>query len=125
MATRTITCEDCGSRSETTRANTKYCKTCRLFRNVVFIGHRTKTCIECEKRFAPLDRADVLCGSCDFTRPLVAGHCALCDRDTERLLHADVKVCSMCATDPDKRVLFQRALAKKRRRNKDGEGKQG
>lgn len=120
MAEFTITCEDCGKEVSTPRRNTKYCIVCRLFRNTVFIGHRTKVCVECEKRFAPLNRGDVLCGGCDFTKKFVEGSCALCERKSERLLHPDLKVCSMCATDPDKRTLFQRALAKKRRRNKNG-----
>lgn len=115
---RTIQCADCGSDYETKRSNTKYCRACRLYRDLTFIQDRTKECIECERKFAPVTRKDLVCGSCfSHMAQVHAGHCALCDRDTQHLIHGDVACCWSCATDPKKRITLLRALAKRRRRS--------
>ena len=113
----TITCEDCGRDYETTRKNTKYCRSCRVYRDLMFLGERRKECIECEKTFNPLTTKDLLCGRCgDFMRKAPEGECKLCG-ESAKLLHESIQVCGACATDPAKRVTFLRALAKKRRQS--------
>ena len=113
---RTIECADCGASYKTTRTNTKYCRVCRVFRDLSFLGDRTKECIECERQFSPLTKKDLLCGGCgSFLRKTLEGTCSLCNESREDLLHETITVCGRCATDPEKRVTLLRALAKKRR----------
>ncbi len=122
MATaKTIQCEDCGRKYETTRKNTKYCRVCRVFRDLAYLRALTKTCVACDRDFAPMRRDDLLCGHCDPTtsKQEVEGDCALCQVHAN-LLHADIAVCKGCATDPEKRELFMKALAKKRRASQEG-----
>lgn len=115
---RTISCADCGAEYETRRTNTKYCRVCRTYRDLMFLGDRSKTCIECDKQFLPLTKKDLLCGACgSFLAKAVHGDCSLCGEKTEHLLHDSIKVCRRCATDPEKRVTLLRALAKKRRKH--------
>lgn len=116
---RTIQCKDCGADYQTKRGNTLYCRVCRLYRNAIYLRNRTSTCIECESKFAPLETADILCGNCDFTLAGPSGTCAICRQETDRLIHEDIKVCTRCAKDPGQRTIFLRALAKKRRANKE------
>lgn len=116
MAERTITCEDCGAPYVTKRTNTKYCRLCRLLRNVLYLRDKTSVCIGCDKTYAPLLREKfAVCGDCfpgswgnDAT-----GRCSFCDTDGVRLLDPDVAVCRDCAQNPDKRELFVKALLKK------------
>lgn len=115
MAERTIRCEDCGADYKTKRANTKYCRVCRLYRNLLFLKNRKKECPACGDQFAPLAMDDMVCGRCDIGRHYVDGTCALCGDATSKQLHPDVAVCHPCATDPSRRPLLIRALAKKLR----------
>lgn len=112
----TIKCVDCGQPYETRRPNTRYCAVCRLYRDLVYLGSRTKVCLDCEERFAPLAVKDLLCGKCDFIRSknYADGECALCHGNTSPLLHSDVAVCLVCAREPKRRELLLRAVAKKR-----------
>lgn len=114
----TISCADCGADYETKRSNTKYCRVCRIYRDLSFLGERTKNCLECDKKFALMSRKDLLCGGCgSFLAKEVEGDCSLCGASTKHLLHETIKVCRPCATDPKKRVTLLRALAKKRRKH--------
>lgn len=115
---RTITCADCSRERETRYANTKYCLVCRLARNLQFLGERTSQCIVCENRFAPLSRNDDLCGVCDNfpASGEPTGTCALCETIDIAILNEDVSVCKRCAKDPEKRVLFRKAVILKRQR---------
>lgn len=109
-----ISCEDCGNRYETNRKNTKYCRVCRVFRDAVYNASNTKKCVSCEEKFAPINRGDMLCGRCNFARK-IEGTCALCEKKKEDMVHESIAVCWPCATDPVKRPVLIRALAKKRR----------
>lgn len=111
-----ITCEDCGLEFQSSRDNAKYCRVCRLFRNLVFIEARTYDCWACGGEFAPLERNQKFCGDCNTVRSAhdAPGTCSFCKEKTEQLLHKEVKVCRKCATDPENRQLLIRALHKKK-----------
>lgn len=120
MATTTITCADCGQPYETARKNTKYCRVCRLARNLAFLKDSTYTCFVCSEEYAPLERQPEswrVCGPCE---PRAwphdhAGDCALCGEHSDRLIHEDIAVCRSCAFDPEKRPLMFKAILKKQR----------
>ncbi len=114
---RDINCEDCGRSFETTRANTKFCTVCRTYRDLLYIGEQTKSCLECDQKFALLKRSDMLCGKCDFltSKKYVEGTCALCHNVSDRLMHKDIRVCIRCARNPEMRTLLLKALVKKRK----------
>jgi hypothetical protein len=114
---RTIRCADCGHGRETARANTKYCRLCRLFRDLSHLKGRTSTCIACGARFAPLTANDGLCSKCDFLAENNArGRCNICETDNALLIKAGVAVCNGCAKDPKRRKVVVMAVAQKRRR---------
>lgn len=112
----TRTCVDCGSEFGPHHKKQTYCRVCRLYQNFKFLGTTTQKCWECEGKFAPLQRGDVICGGCDDTARStdVAGACSFCKKEQLALLHEDVTVCRSCATDPRHRAKFYRALANKR-----------
>jgi hypothetical protein len=114
MSVRTILCAECQAPTPAVRKNTKYCRLCRLIKNIKFITTGTRKCWICDVTFAPLDRSDVLCGTCDdHPSHSITGSCRLCN--TERTLHSDeVRVCWVCLKDPAQRPLVLRALVKKR-----------
>lgn len=113
MPNTVIVCADCGTQYPTKRKNTKYCRLCRINRNLQFYGQRVSKCWACEEKFAPYDANQTVCGSCLFVpQSAPAGHCGLCKTD-KQVLHSDVAVCHACALDPTKRSLFMRAVATK------------
>jgi hypothetical protein len=116
----TVHCADCGSEVQTRRANTKYCKVCRLLRDVKFVKERTKECWGCGVTFAPLNRGDVFCGTCDLVPGhSVTGTCAFCKAQTQ--LYSDqVSVCLPCLKDPEKRPTVARSLINKQRKLREG-----
>jgi hypothetical protein len=114
-------CEDCGGSYLAKRSNAKYCSICRLFRDLTWLRNRQYTCLDCEARFAPFKSNEQLCSKCDFigSKNYVEGTCALCQHSSYPLLSADVAVCLGCARDPDKRAIFLKAIANKRRNRRD------
>lgn len=111
----TITCEECGHERKTRRSNTKYCRPCRILRNITYIGDTTGTCLVCENRFAPLQRGEQICGKCDSRAGLPDPHgdCALCGAKDVSLVDSQIAVCVGCGTDVEKRQVFRAALIKK------------
>ena len=110
---RTYACVDCSAPATSKRANAKYCTICRLIRNVTFVADKTKPCWGCNKRFTPIDRNDVLCGTCDESGARGdTGTCSLCKAQAQ-LYGKEVSVCLACMKDPEKRPLLFRALKKK------------
>lgn len=110
-----IHCADCGDSVRAKRPNTKYCKLCRLYRNVVYIASRSATCCSCESQFAPLHRNDQLCPDCDFlAENNPRGSCAFCEKEDELRVCAGVALCNRCAKTPALRHRVTLALAKKR-----------
>lgn len=110
-----IICADCGAERQARNKNTKYCRVCRLSRNLVYLRKRqtTSTCVLCDTKFAPLQVGDDLCAKCDYqpeSAPVVV--CALCN-ESRRSIDNDIAVCLECAKDPEKRDVFLRALKKK------------
>lgn len=110
-----IECADCGAPRLTKRKNTKYCRVCRLIRNIEFIGADTVDCLGCDTPFAPLKRGEDVCGKCAVAGPAgdPRGTCAFCEVENASLVDSNISVCRVCATDPTKRVLFKKALVKK------------
>lgn len=108
-------CDDCGTEFESAKSNAKYCRVCRLLRNVIFIGNKTKECWTCGERFAPLDRNDTFCGKCNTVKSVhdAKGKCVMCKDSSDQLLHRSARVCRSCAYIPDLRPTLARALKKK------------
>lgn len=117
---KTIICEDCGKLRETAQSNTRFCRVCRLLKNLTWLKSRTAKCLVCECRFAPLERNAYLCPKCDPAerKDPPVGNCALCDTEGE-LVDTDVHVCMGCATSIDKRPIFHAALIKKVKAQKE------
>jgi hypothetical protein len=109
------TCADCGREFETTRDNAKYCRLCRLLKNLIYIGDRRYECWACGGEFAPLGRNDKFCGQCNTVGSVHdhGGECRLCGETSDQLLHADVLVCRGCSTNPDRRKVLIQAVYRK------------
>jgi DNA-directed RNA polymerase subunit RPC12/RpoP len=83
----------------------------------MFVAEKRAECAVCDREFAPLSSTETfVCGGCDpnHRRADAGGECALCGNHSEFLIHQDIAVCRRCATDPDQRKLFIKALARKR-----------
>ncbi len=107
-----ITCQDCGAaRRDVAYKTTRYCESCRLLRNLLFIGERTYQCTECKDNFAPIARGDRYCGECSLGSNRM-GECALCGAASSELLRPSIAVCTRCARDPKQRVRLVKALRK-------------
>lgn len=115
--TMTIECADCGKSRETRIKNTKYCKLCRLYRDLTFMagGYNPKaTCLVCDAAFLRVKRNDVVCGTCDIgAESAPTGPCSLCGT-TAKLYDEDVTVCRKCIKDPRRRETLYKSVGKKR-----------
>lgn len=112
--TTIIACADCGSTHEARAKNTKYCKVCRLYRNLMFqanTGQPFGTCKLCDNTFTKLNRNDILCGKCVFMDN-ASGSCSICDREAP-LYHADVRLCLPCLKNP---ALYRKVVAALKRK---------
>ena len=110
-------CQDCKGEYTTLHPRAKYCPVCRTYKNVLYLLQRLYDCWACGNQYAPLERNDKLCGRCSLTvkrRHDTKGTCRLCHEKSEQLLSPEVRICRPCATNPDNRQAFIRALAKKR-----------
>lgn len=115
-------CEGCSAPATAKRRNAKYCTVCRLVKNVMFIKDNSKKCWLCESKFAPLERNDVFCGTCDEDAPRGnTGTCSLCQAEAQ-LYRDDISVCVPCMKDPEQRPLLLRALRKKQRARRKEHG---
>lgn len=123
MAERTIECKDCGSPFPTTRSNAKYCRVCRLYRNLVFLRDSTFECAACGTTVAPVVRDGWVCSTCDPTMGCsdVTGCCSLCSIDA-KLPYEELAVCEECLNSPDQRRLLVSALRAKVNRLKEENG---
>ncbi len=107
-----ITCQDCGAaRQDVAYKNTRYCESCRLLRNLLFIGERTYQCAECTNDFAPIARGDRWCGHCALGSNR-KGECVLCSSASSERLRPSISVCKACARDPKQRVRLVKGLRK-------------
>jgi hypothetical protein len=96
---RTITCEDCGAQRLNARyKNTRYCKSCRLLRDLVFLDETQRPCSHCKSTFAPTSTKDTLCGTCNYGS-VYSGPCAFCKEDAE-LHRQGIPVCVRCIRSP-------------------------
>ncbi len=106
-----ITCQDCSAvRANVQYVNTRYCESCRLLRNLLFVGATIAECGECGNDFAPVARGDRWCGTCSFTG--TPGTCVLCKGEEAERLRPSIAVCKGCARDPKQRVRLVKALRK-------------
>lgn len=116
---RTIICADCGAPRETTMANTKYCTTCRLYRNLQFVRERTGKCVACNKEHALTERKAWICQECaGQTGTGRDGQCGVCGTEHANLVWPDVAVCGTCMDNPEKRGKIIAGLIQKIARNK-------
>lgn len=111
----TIHCSDCGQEYAAKRKNVKFCPTCRLYRDLLYLKISTTKCWACDARFAPTKRGQIACADCGAHEHR-RGHCAICKHDDRPMLTDDLAVCTHCAFDPKRRQLLVRAVAEKRRK---------
>jgi hypothetical protein len=104
--------------------NTKYCKVCRLYRNLEFVRERTGKCIACEKEHALTERKPFLCQSCQAIAGTGRkGSCGVCGTEDTDLVPQELAVCVGCMDDPSKRGKILLGLLTKIARNKEEYGK--
>ena len=109
-----IICADCGAeRRNVSYANTLYCASCRLLRDLALLKDQTRTCSAkgCRKRFAPVNRRDAFCGPCGYGSS-DEGFCWYCKRSDAELHRAGMAVCTHCIRDPTHRRTILAALRK-------------
>jgi hypothetical protein len=107
----TITCVDCGTQRCNTPSNTKYCKPCRLLRDIAYWEHNTRNCGNCHIPFSPMGGRDYFCSEhavADWHQHAIR-LCALCNQEKPPII-AGVDLCHGCARNPKKRSLLVRAL---------------
>lgn len=104
-ATRTITCEDCGTAYETRTKNAKRCKVCQLRNRLEWLKGRTRTCIiKPEHEYIDVFGGSIAtCGEHDLTHRAqdASGECRICGQASDRLAHEDVAICRSCITKPE------------------------
>ncbi len=114
-----IICEQCGTQRHKCPSNTKLCRPCATLRDAIFTAAwPTRKCNQrdCEERFAPLGRADLMCGKC--SRSLHRGYCGWCDQADQPLLKPDLSICMACAKDPSRRSNLIDALEIRQKRSR-------
>lgn len=106
----TITCQDCATQRQRCPANTRYCKPCRLLRELYYWQRRRRACQNCNAEFAPLNRNDMHCSACDRGLAPYAGRCISCADEQGWPAVKDIPVCAPCMRNPRKRALIISAL---------------
>lgn len=121
-----IICSDCGAtRHRAQYKNTLYCHSCRLLRDLMFVGDRKHVCAAatCRKTFAPVARRDAHCGGCGYGS-VYTGTCGFCNKDDVELHRSGVPLCTHCVRDPRqrRRILssLKRGQADRRTANNHG-----
>ena len=121
----TIQCADCGTTREARNKNTRYCHHCRLLRNMEFFRkphtHRECSSARCSAKYAPVERDDAYCGSCDLGYSTMRGTCKACSTADAYLIRPGVELCKECARDPKKRLVLIAALRDGQAKRKEGE----
>jgi hypothetical protein len=112
----TITCHDCGDQRRSVPSNTRYCKKCRVLRELVYWHRRTRHCRECEREYAPLSRTDYWCSKCDPGLEHKTGPCGLYPNKPHEgaPTFAQIPICAGCFRDPRKRDWLIRVMQKGR-----------
>jgi hypothetical protein len=115
----TIRCQDCGEERTRCPSNTRYCKSCRLLRELRWWTSRRRACFHpgCDERFAPVDRADRFCATHNPGLVHQQIDCVLANwkkapRDPHRgaVFIPGIPVCADCLRAPDMRVWLISAL---------------
>lgn len=110
-----IICEDCGAtRRNPAYKNTRYCKSCRLLRDLVYIDDATRPCKSCRRSYAPVSRRDTLCGKCNYGS-VDEGLCHFCKSEHAELYRPGIGVCCSCVRAPRLRPSIVAALKKGQR----------
>lgn len=112
-----ISCADCGEQRNGVPKNTRYCRACRLLRDIRFWATQTRQCRECRRAFAPLGRNDLHCSTCDPGLVHKQIECGLGKWDRAPIephsgayLRGGVVVCATCLRAPDRRRWLIKAL---------------
>lgn len=113
----TITCQDCGAERQRTPSNTKFCKPCRLLRDLDYWRARWKRCRGCKAEFAPLNRPDNLCSSCNPGLKAYPVDCVLCQAPGLAAV-VGIPVCASCIRAPKRRHKLIEALERGQARRK-------
>lgn len=119
---RIIECEDCGCPRLTRRSNTKFCRVCRIYKNLKYLGDRVTKCIACDKTFAPIYRNEDVCASCSPDLPTgdPRGTCVICKQENASIIDQSISLCLQCAQNPKTRKPFKGALINKINGFRDG-----
>lgn len=110
----TISCQDCGQPRTHCPRNTRYCKPCRLLRDLAYWHRNRRNCKECRKEFAPIGRTDYHCSSCDTGLLHLSGPCRLANpepHDGPPTL-TGIPVCAKCMRSPKMRSYLIKVLQK-------------
>lgn len=119
----TITCEQCGTQRHKCPSNTKLCRPCAVLRDAEYtLNFPPRECSQsnCRNKFAPLSRSDRLCGECSLS--MHRGHCNWCGDPEGELVKPELKLCGVCAKDPDKRVSVIKALRNRQAQTREANG---
>jgi hypothetical protein len=115
----TINCRDCGEERTGCPSNTRYCKPCRLLRQLDYWRVRRKNCGDCERQFAPLERSDIYCAAHAGDELRIRSvHCVLCRQDGPPVM-IGIPVCYICLRSPGRRLELDAALRKGQRLRKE------
>jgi hypothetical protein len=118
---KTITCADCSARRSNARfKNTLYCMSCRLLRDMLYVGKEQRPCSTCKKLFAPVDRKDLDCGDCQYGS-VHEGHCYRCNAPRE-LHRPGISVCVKCIRVPLYRANIIDGLRRGQRERREANG---
>lgn len=111
---QTIKCADCSARRTNARfKNTLYCMSCRLLRDMLYVGKEQRPCASCTTLFAPVNRKDTDCGACQYGS-VHEGHCYRCNAAAE-LHRPGIAVCVRCIRVPRYRANIVAGLRKGQR----------
>lgn len=108
---KNIKCQDCSAKRSNVRySNTRYCISCRLLRDFLYVGVEQRPCAACKRPFAPVNRKDTLCGTCNYGS-IFEGHCLYCKKDAE-LYRENLPLCVKCVRSPRDRARIITGLRK-------------
>lgn len=115
-----ITCRDCGEGRTRCPSNTRYCVLCRVLRELYYWQTRRRTCKRCRREFAPLNRNDYYCSTCDRGLAPYALTCVACTKEAAWPAIKGVPICAPCIRAPKQRSAIIDAMERgqtKRRSN--------
>jgi len=107
----TIRCQDCGAERKGAPRNTRYCKPCRLLRDLLYWEDNRRRCGKCNVDFAPIGGRDYFCSAhAKDWRGYKLMKCVLCGKHDMPPIIAGIPLCHDCARSPALRGKLVAAL---------------